>query len=656
MSQLSKMFWTRLIETAGRTVGRGSRIRVGLIVGIVVVLTQTTHAQFVELPSGFLSEPLISGLSFPTDAAFANEGLMFVAEKAGVVRVFANGHLLEEPFIDISSKVNNVVERGLVGIEVHPRFPEVPFIYLAFVYDPPEVQAGSGESGPDGIGARVSRLIRVSADPAFDYTRAVNESQVVLLGTNSTFEHIGNAAERNSTTPSCWKNASYVRDCLPADEISHAIGRVRFGPDGALYVGIGDGSSFDEAGTNHFRAQDLNSLAGKLLRIDAITGEGLANNPFFDGNPQSNASKVVNYGLRNPFSFTFDPETWNPIVGDVGWGSWEMIKLGSGHNFGWPCYEGGNGELVEELTFRHMEQCQELLEGSKGPVEPPAYAYHRLGTGGAIIVGDVYEAGLLPEMYQGALFFADYAQGWIRYLVLSSDGAISQAHDFGRVSNPVWLRVAQDGNLYYLNIWDGELVRIRYTDAEPQIGGPTIVTKLSPLSGTSPLVFDYDASLTYDVGGGPLDFRWDFAGFSTSTLAAGKTFLPRGEHIVRLTVTNVRGASSTAEYTVASGVDAPVATITVLSHESAYDPGDIIRFVGSGRNSDGSPIDQEGLTWRMLIHYDGHATANGLPPKTSGSSGEVYAADRGETALELCLTVTAANGSAMETCEYLRRR
>src|SRR5690606_25094179 len=131
---------------------------------IVVTLLPTAAAQGMVLPEGFVAESVVGGLSAPVDLAFAPDGRVFVAEKGGIVKIIDDGAVNTAPFLDISAEVNNVGDRGLVGIAVHPRFPELPYVYLSYVYDPPEVQALSGDSGPDGQGARVSRLVRVEAD------------------------------------------------------------------------------------------------------------------------------------------------------------------------------------------------------------------------------------------------------------------------------------------------------------------------------------------------------------------------------------------------------------------------------------------------------------------------------------------------------------
>ncbi|HLU83058.1 MAG TPA: PQQ-dependent sugar dehydrogenase, partial [Trueperaceae bacterium] len=476
-----------------------------------VALLPTAAAQGMVLPEGFVAESVVGGLSAPVDLAFAPDGRVFVAEKGGIVKIIDDGAVNTAPFLDISAEVNNVGDRGLVGIAVHPRFPELPYVYLSYVYDPPEVQALSGDSGPDGQGARVSRLVRVEADPATGFSTALAGTTVVLLGTNSTFENIGDVQERNTAVPSCGQGGTYVTDCLAADEHSHTIGRVRFGPDGALYVGSGDGADFNRVQPYHLRVQDLDSLAGKLLRLDPLTGEGLADNPFYDGNPSSNRSKVLSYGLRNPYSYTFHPHTWEPVIGDVGWATWEMVKVGAGLNFGWPCYEGGNGVLLQQTSFSELAGCQSIYAGSNGPIAAPLYAYNREGTGGAIMAGDIYTGALLPEELRGKLFIADYYAGWIRTVSLDDGDGRSRVEDFATVYYPVQALFGPDGQFYYLNVWGGELVRLRYTLAEPAQEGPTVVASVGPLAGRAPLFVKYDATGSHDPQGGAVTYLWTFA-------------------------------------------------------------------------------------------------------------------------------------------------
>ena len=275
-----------------------------LVINVFIVaaqpLTRPAYAA-PNLPAGFVSEVVIANLTAPTTIAFAADNRIFIGQKNGVVRVWQAGALLSTPFINISAEVNNSWDRGLLGLAVHPDFPNTPYVYLAYTYDPPGATA-------DGSGARVSRVLRVTADAANPNVAATGAgAQVVILGVNSTLANSGDITSfDNGEACGDHTTQSYVADCLPSDSPSHSIGSVAFGTDSMLFVSHGDGAHFNYTDARAIRALDLGSLAGKLLRIDPLTGAGLSDNPFYDGNPNSNRSKVYNLGLRNPFRFSFD--------------------------------------------------------------------------------------------------------------------------------------------------------------------------------------------------------------------------------------------------------------------------------------------------------------------------------------------------------------
>ena len=396
-------------------------LAIGLSVIAVVTWgpNQAAHA-ISGLPAGFTSDLFIGGLTFPTAIAFAPNGKVFIAQKDGHVRVWNNGTLQGADFIDISSQVNNSGDRGLLGIAVHPNFPVTPYVYLLFTYDPPTLTA-------DGSGARVNRLIRVSADAATNYNTALPNSTVIMLGTNSIAANIG-APTSNDGIPSCENingYTGYVPDCLPNDSNTHSIGTVVFGQDGALYVGIGDGSSPNYVDARALRTLEVGSLSGKILRIDPITGQGLADNPFYNGDLNSNQSKVYNLGLRNPFRFTISPYDGMPYIGDVGWNTWEEMNTGRGMNFGWPCYEGGSTGSVQQSGYATSSgtftRCSQLYNTGPAAVQAPSYAYiHTPGVSACIIGGAFYSGTAYPQQYQGALFYADYNNDWIKYLTFQT--------------------------------------------------------------------------------------------------------------------------------------------------------------------------------------------------------------------------------------------
>lgn len=629
-------------------------IRAAIVLVLLLLATaRPAAAQEVSVPDGFVLEPVVSGLSAAVEFTFLPDGRIFLIEKSGYVRVVQDGQLIAEPFLDISDRVNHMGDRGLVGLAVHPRFPDVPYVYLAYAYDPPELRGRSGDEGPDGVGTRVSQLIRVSADPAHDHNRALPGSEVILLGRNSTLENMGDPAVRNPTEPSCGPVGAYVQDCLPADEHSHTIGRVRFGPDGALYVGSGDGADYHGPQPYHVRALDLDSLAGKLLRIDPITGYGLPDNPFYDGDPTSNRSKVLNYGLRNPYSFSFHPITWEPIIGNVGWATWEEIDIGRGMNSGWPCFEGGDQGNLRQPSFADMQACQALYAEPEGTVTAPAYAFLREGVGSAIIAGDVYTGGVYPAEYEGRLFIADYYQRWIRTVPLYEDGTAGPAEDFAIVNYPVQVGLGPDGHMYYIDIWSGSLQRIRYLDA-PDNRAPTAHIRASATAGIGPLVVNFDGRASNDPEGSALTYAWHVDDKLLSVDPTFRTYFFRGEDTVKLTVTDEAGATHEASVVIRTGARAPTPTIDLPDASAGYVIGDVITFAGHAVDAGGAFIDEANLHWTLYVHQDGAVAANGLPPEASGGHGTIFAADRGPGAvLELCLTATDLSGASATTCREI---
>ncbi len=402
------------------------------------------------LPQGFVQETVVSGLDTPTAFAFSPDGRIFITEKAGTVRVVENAttdeaELLEADFIDLGYEVNRAYNRGLMGIAVHPRFPYAPYVYLSYVHEPPEAKGFSDN------GARVSRVVRVNANPA-DTNRWQEGSLVMLMGAGGTFDAIGDPERPNQEPLTCvGEEGKPLRDCLAAEGTAHTVNTIRFGNDGALYVAAGDGVDYS---VGSLRAQDLDSLNGKILRINPLNGNGYSTNPFYDGDAGSNRSKVYALGMRNPFRFTIHPSTGELFVGDVGDLSYEEVNRGrAGANFGWPCLEGSKERATDPI-------CEPILDGTTRTV-PAIYAYPHEDGRGAVIGGDVYTGRAFPSQYRGAYFFGDFNAGMIQYLTFGSSG--TELNFFATmVLGPSQISMGPDGNLYVLSVMLGKLFRIRY--------------------------------------------------------------------------------------------------------------------------------------------------------------------------------------------------
>jgi hypothetical protein len=303
----------------------------------------------------------------------------------------------------------------------------------------------------------------VQANPNTNFATAVPGSGVVILGANSTWANISHPeidSTQDLTVPtSCGTNSTLV-DCLAVDSTSHTVGMLAFGSDGALYVSTGDASSYGRVDPRAARVQDLNSLSGKILRIDPITGQGLPTNPYFDpAAPASNRSKVYSYGLRNPFRFALGPQTSEPYIGDVGWNNWEEVNTGAGANFGWPFYEGGPGVSLRTNGYQDLPEAQAFYASGTPTVAPLHARSHGEGAV-SIIMGDFYTGTTYPALYHNALFITDLLEATIDVLTFGAGGEVTGTYRFADdIPGIVQMKMGADDNLYFLNLFTGRIER-----------------------------------------------------------------------------------------------------------------------------------------------------------------------------------------------------
>jgi glucose/arabinose dehydrogenase len=322
---------------------------------------------------------MISALSSPVDFQAPDDGTgrFFIVEQAGRVRILSNGALLSTPFLDITSKVNFSGEMGFLGLTFHPQFPQRNLFYVH--YD--RLQ-----------GSTVQSVIAEYQVSASDTNVANVGSERILLTVDQPF---GN----------------------------HKGGQIAFGPDGFLYIALGDGGN---GGDPQGNGQNLQTRLGKMLRIDVDhTSAGLqyaipSTNPFASG---GGLPEIWAYGLRNPFRFSFERGTGRLFVGDVGQDKYEEIDiLQSGGNYGWNVMEGMH-------CFNPAIGCN-----MTGLILPIAEYGHTEGD--AVIGGYVYKGSAIPSL-AGAYVFSDNGSGtiwdlvenppgtWTRYQLLSSGRSIS---------------------------------------------------------------------------------------------------------------------------------------------------------------------------------------------------------------------------------------
>jgi glucose/arabinose dehydrogenase len=384
------------------------------------------------VPAGFQSVPLATGLTQPTAVAWAPDGRMFIAEKPGLILVVDSRRAGPTELLDISGHVNTYQDRGLLGVAVDSNYADNHFLYLLYTYE----DNPANYSGP-----KVSRLTRVVVSP--DDTVAggpTSPTETVVLGSV-------NAAP--CPAPS---NSS---DCLPADGDTHSADTVRSDPDGTLWVSNGEAAGYRQADPLAFRAYDETSYAGKILHIDRA-GNGLPDHPFCpsDHTLTDVCTKVYAKGFRNPYRFSLSSGA-SPVVGDVGWGSWEEIDfITPGGNYGWPCWEGP----IQTPGYSTDSRCSDPQTGVyTQPTVPPVYAFDHSQAGAqglAVVGGPTYTGTDYPSRYSGTIFFGAYGGGFIRRLVLTGGRHVKYAADFATgVPGLVDLESAPgSGDLVYVDV------------------------------------------------------------------------------------------------------------------------------------------------------------------------------------------------------------
>src|SRR5436309_1098834 len=361
-----------------------------LVVAASFILV-SARAIAANLPTGFTEVQVGGNLSGSLTAmAFAPDGRLFVCQQGGQLRVIKNGVLLSTPFVSLT--VDSSGGRRLLGIAFDPNFATNHYLYVYYTV------------ATSPIHNRVSRFTAAG-------DTAAPGSQAVILELNN----LSSATNHNG-------------------------GALHFGPDGKLYIGVGENA-------NGANSQTLSNLLGKMLRINA-DGSIPTDNPFYNTATGNNRA-IWALGLRNPFTFACQPGTTRLFINDVGESTWEEINDGiAGSNYGWPTTEGptSNSSFRSPIYF---------------------YGHGTTDTTGCAIVGGTFYNPPVPQFpssYTGKYFFSDLCSGWIRVFDPSAGTAIGFATG---ISNPVDLHVGPDGALYYLTRGSGGQV-FRISDLPAQ--------------------------------------------------------------------------------------------------------------------------------------------------------------------------------------------
>jgi glucose/arabinose dehydrogenase len=528
--------------------------------------TENANAQ-VNLPTGFSQVLVAGGITAPTTMAQAPDGRFFIAQQNGILRVVKNGILLPQPFVSLN--VNTDGERGLLGVAFDPSFAVNQYVYLCYTV-------------ASGAYNRVSRFV-ASGDTA------VPGSETLILQLDTLI-------------------ANY-----------HGGGHLDFGPDGKLYIAAGENG-------RSAQAQVLDSYLGKILRVNP-DGSVPVDNPFPGPGKRQ---RVWAYGLRNPFTFTFQPGTGRMFINDVGEITWEEINdaTTAGNNFGWPTAEG----FSTDTNFVN-----------------PFYNYHHgtaLGEGCAITGGTFFnpDSTNYPSTYLNNYFYIDYCGNWIDYISLTNPPTWTNfASNISQYV--VGLLTGHDGNLYYLSRNDEALYKISYSTNT----APLIVN--DPQSQTISLGYPVTFYVTAS-GNNPLNYQWrkgtsNIPGATgTSYTIPSVAFADSGNYNVVVTNSFGSTTSSNAHLTVTAN-QPPAAVISTPSNGMLYTAGETINFSGSATDPEDGTLAAGSMDWLVEFHHNTHIH----PGPTAGtgiSSGSFTIPDVGEKSTNvyyrLWLIVTDSDG------------
>jgi glucose/arabinose dehydrogenase len=350
-----------------------------------------------------------SGLSAVTNITHAGDSRLFVTEQDGRIRAVQGGQLLPTPFLDISARVACCGERGLLGLAFHPSYASNGYFYVNYTY----------LAANNALRTRVSRFKVSAGNP--------------------------NVADANS-------EEVVLEFSQPYD--NHNGGSLHFGPDGYLYIAVGDGGNAYDPPNN---GQNTGVLLGKILRIDVNRTTGAdcgiapgrnygipAGNPFADGAGGA-CDEIWAYGLRNPWRISFDRGTGDLWIADVGQGAREEIDFqgagsAGGQNYGWDCWEG---------TLKNTSNDPSPACAANPTTVAPIYDYDHNGGRCSITGGYVYRGAAYPG-FKGTYFFADYcsAEMWALKRTTGSPAVTKLTISGATLSNPRSFGEDANGEIY----------------------------------------------------------------------------------------------------------------------------------------------------------------------------------------------------------------
>jgi hypothetical protein len=359
---------------------------------------------------------VVGGIDIPVAVTHGNDSRLFITSQRGYIFIYDGTRILTTPFLDLHSTVSCCGERGLLSVAFHPHYAQNGFF---FVY----------------------------------YTDATGDINIVRYKVSSS----PNVADSNS--------ALILKTINHREFENHNGGQLAFGPDGYLYAGTGDGGS---GGDPHGNAQNLQALLGKILRLDVDNGPPWIPplNPFVgrtDASPE-----IWAYGLRNPWRFSFDRETGDLLIGDVGQNLYEEVDFQpamstGGENYGWRVMEGFH--------------CYNAMTCNQTGLVLPILEYGHT-SGACSVTGGYRYRGARSARLRGQYIYADYCNGVISAATRNPNGSWSTTPVYDAAFNITAFGEDREGELYVINYSNGQLLQI----VDPQ--APAITT-ISPDAGRS---------------------------------------------------------------------------------------------------------------------------------------------------------------------------
>ncbi len=419
---------------------------------------------------------------------------IYAVQKDGFIRIVnLDGSLVASPFLDLSAKVNNSPnnEQGLLGLAFHPNYQQNGLFYVFYN------EIGTGK-------CIISRFLRSAFNP--------DQGNITSEGILLTFDH---------------PNPNHVGGCM------------KFGPDGYLYIGTGDGGG---AGDPNGNGQNLLSFMGKILRLQVGSGSYSvpADNPFVG--VANTAPEIWAYGLRNPWRFNFDPFTGDLWIGDVGQDAREEVNFQAsnstgGEDYGWSCYEG-------TLPF-NSNQC---FAGSV--YTDPLYEYDNAAADCSVTGGTVYRGTQFADLF-GKYLFTDFCSGKIRSVLNNGIPTVAELGDFNN-NDFTSLEAGPDGELYVTGFNDNIIYKIKSDNCTPVawlVAEPNITL---PVGG----------SVQLNAYGNNMNYQWLLDGNPING-ATSSSFTANASGTYSLVVTNpVAGCTNTSNETLVSVAQPLSASVT----------------------------------------------------------------------------------------------